>query len=120
MLLWDALPTNPPTLVLDVLTPHVKDYYDKGNSGDGDTPPTNWSADEHHPAGYHPAEYHNPVPIRFLAVEKTCFRACLLGPEQDVARCVELLTAGLDDFGIGGKTAAGYGYCSVSEEEGTG
>lgn len=116
VLVWDALPTGPPTLVLDVLTPHVKDYYDKGNSGNADAPPTTWSADENNPAGYHPAEYHNPVPIRFLAVEQTCFRSYVIGPPQDVTRWVELLTAGLDDFGIGGKTAAGYGYCSLTEE----
>ncbi|MFN2496000.1 MAG: type III-B CRISPR module RAMP protein Cmr6 [Pseudonocardiaceae bacterium] len=106
VLIWDALPVSTPTLVLDVLTPHVKDYYDEGNSGgktkDAPTTP--------------PAEYHNPVPIRFLAVEKTPFRAYVLGPAPDVARCVGLLKHGLDEFGIGGKTAAGYGYCSASEE----
>jgi CRISPR type III-B/RAMP module RAMP protein Cmr6 len=105
VLLWDALPVSPPALVLDVLTPHVKDYYDEGNSG-GKTKEAPSTP---------PAEYHNPVPIRFLAVEKTCFRAWILGPRDDVARSIELLAAGLDEFGIGGKTAAGYGYCSLTE-----
>jgi CRISPR/Cas system CMR subunit Cmr6 (Cas7 group RAMP superfamily) len=102
VLIWDALPTGTPELVLDVLTPHVKDYYDEGNSkGTPATPP---------------AEYHNPVPIRFLAVEHTTFRAYLIGPADDVAHCIGLVKAGLDEFGLGGKTAAGYGYCSVLEE----
>ncbi len=102
VLIWDALPTGDLGLVLDVLTPHVNDYYDEGNSKDTPSTP--------------PAEYHNPVPIRFLAVEKTRFRAYVLGPQQDVTRCIGLLEAGLDEFGIGGKTAAGYGYCSLPEE----
>lgn len=105
VLIWDGLPTGPPRLVLDVLTPHVKDYYDSGNTtGRPDTAP---------------AEYHNPVPIRFLAVERTRFRAYLIGPPDDVAHCVRLVRSGLDELGIGGKTAAGYGYCVSREEEPT-
>lgn len=103
VLVWDGLPTHPPRLVLDVLTPHVKDYYDSGNKTDG-TPDTA------------PAEYYNPVPVRFLAVEKTRFRAYLIGPRDDVTEVVKLVRSGLDELGIGGKTAAGYGYC-VSREE---
>jgi len=102
VVIWDGLPIDSPTLVLDVLTPHVKDYYDSGNT-DG-TPDAA------------PAEYHNPVPIRFLAVEKTSFRAYVIGPPADVTRCVELISSGLDELGIGGKTAAGYGYGSSPEE----
>lgn len=103
VLVWDGLPIDSPKLVLDVLTPHVKDYYDSGN-----TKATPDSA---------PAEYHNPVPIRFLAVERTSFRAYLIGPPADVTRCVELIRSGLDELGTGGKTAAGYGYGSSPEEE---
>ncbi|MGQ0776555.1 MAG: type III-B CRISPR module RAMP protein Cmr6 [Pseudonocardiales bacterium] len=105
VLVWDALPTHPPKLVLDVLTPHVKDYYDSGNSA-GATPNTA------------PAEYYNPVPIRFLAVEKTLFRAYLIGPPKDVQSVVKLIHSGLDEWGIGGRTAAGYGYCVSREEVG--
>ncbi|HKR49617.1 MAG TPA: type III-B CRISPR module RAMP protein Cmr6 [Pseudonocardiaceae bacterium] len=102
VLIWDGVPTEPPELVLDVLTPHVKAYYDSANT-------TGTPAAE-------PAEYHNPVPVRFLAVEKTSFRAYVLGPPRDVGRCVELISSGLEELGIGGKTAAGYGYCVVPEE----
>ncbi|MGH3929742.1 MAG: type III-B CRISPR module RAMP protein Cmr6, partial [Pseudonocardiaceae bacterium] len=105
VLVWDGLPIHPPRLVLDVLTPHVKDYYDTGNTTGG-TPDTA------------PAEYHNPVPVRFLAVEKTQFRAYLIGPSNDVRDCVTLIRSGLDEWGIGGKTAAGYGYCVSREEAG--
>ncbi len=102
VLIWDAVPTRPPELVLDVLTPHVKDYYDAGNS-----------TGIPHVA---PAEYHNPVPVRFLAVQNTPFCGYLLGPTDDVTRCAQLIRSGLDELGIGGKTAAGYGYCDLPEE----
>lgn len=99
---WDALPVSVPRLVLDVLTPHVKPYYDQANSGNDITQP--------------PAEYHNPIPVRFLAVEGTPFRAVLTGPAPDIDTIVELLRGACDDWGLGGKTSAGYGYCDVSED----
>lgn len=60
-----------------------------------------------------PAEYHNPVPVRFLAVERTPFQAWLIGQPEDIAPFGELLCDGVDDLGLGGKTAAGYGYCKA-------
>lgn len=104
---WDALPQQPPRLVVDVLTPHVKPYYDQANAGES-TPIT-------HP----PAEYHNPVPVRFLAVEQTTFRTLLTGPHADVAAVIKLLRVACDEWGLGGKTAAGYGYCEVAPEQGS-
>lgn len=98
-----ALPITPPTVVVDVLTPHVKDYYDEGNTTG--EPVTS------------PAEYHNPVPVRFLAVSGQEFRAVLLGSADDVALAADILCQALDDLGIGGKTAAGYGYCKATVEE---
>lgn len=103
VVIWDGLPIEPPTLVPDVLTPHVKRYYDSGNHAGRPS--------------VVPAEYHNPVPIRFLAVEKTSFRGYLIGPAAQVDHCAELISIGLDEWGIGGKTAAGYGYCAPAEEE---
>jgi CRISPR-associated protein Cmr6 len=100
---FDALPSGTPRLVVDVLTPHVKPYYDQANS----TPQQ---------ITEQPAEYHNPVPVRFLAVGDTPFRTHIIGRPDHAARFVELLTAAADDLGLGGKTAAGYGYCSVTEE----
>jgi len=97
----DALPITPPAVVVDVLTPHVQPYYKLDANGVPSQPP---------------AEYHNPVPVRFLAVQDTPFLAWLVGPAADVTRFAELLVAGADDLGIGGKTAAGYGYCTVAVE----
>jgi CRISPR type III-B/RAMP module RAMP protein Cmr6 len=94
----DALPVSPPEVVVDVLTPHVKPYYDKDPDGAPKEPP---------------AEYHNPVPVRFLAVEQTSFQAWLIGLPDDVKQLGELLCDGVDDLGLGGKTSAGYGYCKA-------
>lgn len=102
--LYCALPIEPPTVVVDVLTPHAKPYYDQGNTTGTPTEP--------------PAEYHNPVPVRFLAISSgQRFRALLLGPAKDVELVADLLCQALDDVGIGGKTAAGYGYCKATIEE---
>jgi CRISPR type III-B/RAMP module RAMP protein Cmr6 len=99
----DAFPVRAPDLVVDVLTPHVKPYYDQAN-----TDPERITQP--------PAEYHNPVPVRFLAVADTPFRTVVIGPADETRRFVDLLTAAADDIGLGGKTAAGYGYCTVIEE----
>lgn len=78
--IFDALPVDAPTVMVDVLTPHVKPYYDQAENPGGPTVP--------------PAEYHNPVPVRFLAVQDTAFRALLAGPATDVAVVAQLLTRG--------------------------
>jgi CRISPR-associated protein Cmr6 len=104
----DGLPVDPPRVVVDVLTPHVVPYYrqvNQGAAGNGTlTEP--------------PAEWHSPVPVHFLAVESTPFRALLIGPKSDVDIVANLLAAAVCDNGIGGKTAAGYGYCEATVEPG--
>ena len=96
----DALPTAPPKVAVDVLTPHAAPYYRGGNTTGVPT------ADA--------AEYHNPVPVRFLAVEpSTRFRTYAVGPRQDLAPFLRALLRGLDERGLGGKTAAGYGYATA-------
>lgn len=96
----DALPIAPPAVVVDVLTPHVKPYYDSAGDDHPTTPP---------------AEYHSPVPVRFLAVQRTSFLTWLVGPAADVNSFAGLLRMGANDLGLGGKTAAGYGYCEVRD-----
>lgn len=103
VLVFDAFPVAAPNVVVDVLTPHVKPYYDHAESGSGPTA--------------QPAEYHNPVPVRFLAVHGTAFRALLVGPAEDVGQLADLLAEGVNEHGLGGKTSAGYGYCTATKEE---
>ncbi len=96
---FDGVPLTTPVVVIDTLTPHVKEYYDAGNRNQF--------------GNVFPAEYHNPVPIRFLAVESTTFRTVLSGPSDIVDRAQQLLREAVDYLGIGSKTNAGYGYCDA-------
>lgn len=101
----DAIPAAEPVVVqADVLTPHVKPYYDGAATGNP----------------VPPAEYHNPVPLTFLTVRGT-YAVDLYGSSgEDVGLAAEWLTKAGDELGAGAKTAAGYGYLAVSPAEGSG
>lgn len=100
---FDAFPITAPTLCLDVMNPHYSPYYT------GDKPP---------------ADYHNPVPLPFLTVEKTDFIFFVGVPESEntpiaggifdgtspLAVAVEWMERAMREQGIGGKTSVGYGY----------
>jgi CRISPR type III-B/RAMP module RAMP protein Cmr6 len=97
---FDALPgPDGVTVAQHDLTPHARDYH-TGSDQHGDRPA--------------PAEYFNPVPIPFLAVDGGTFIAHLVGPEGDVAAAADLLRAAMDDIGVGAKTSAGYGYLTAT------
>jgi CRISPR-associated protein Cmr6 len=97
----DAIPASGRVKVtVDVLTPHVKPYYDST------------ARDSRKPL-VPPAEYHNPVPVNFLAVSGA-FAVDLYGPKDDVDQAADWLIDAGDELGAGAKTAAGYGYLKVS------
>jgi CRISPR-associated protein Cmr6 len=105
----DAIPAGRPvTVAVDVLTPHVKPYYDSTASDSRKTPVP-------------PAEYHNPVPVNFLTVSGA-FAVDLYGPDpRQVDQAADWLIGAGDDLGAGAKTAAGYGYLTLTrlrDEEG--
>jgi CRISPR-associated protein Cmr6 len=95
----DAIPAGSPvTVEADVLTPHVKPYYDSVATGAAVVPP---------------AEYHNPVPVTFLTV-RGAYAVDLYGMSQDdLDLAAEWLKQAGDELGAGAKTAAGYGYLAV-------
>jgi len=95
----DAMPDGEPAqVVLDVLTPHVKPYYDALANGDSPVPP---------------AEYHNPVPVTFLTV-RGGFAVDLWGTSgSDIDLARQWLVAAGEELGAGAKTAAGYGYLTL-------
>ncbi|MCK6524485.1 type III-B CRISPR module RAMP protein Cmr6 [Myxococcota bacterium] len=98
----DALPENGRfQLAVDGLTPHMGPWY----RGEVDAP----------------VEWLSPVPVSFLAVTKTSFVIdVMVWLPPDPSRRQDLITLthdalhaalrGLVELGIGGKTAAGYGY----------
>ena len=81
----------------DIMNPHYPNYYS------GSEPPT---------------DSQNPVPINFLAVEKTTFRFAFLAKKQGL---LDKLKARFEDVlemkGIGAKTAVGYGYFRDFEDQ---
>lgn len=97
----DALPAGEVVPVAkDVLTPHVKPYYDDRM--------------RQQPRGVPPAEHHSPVPVHFLTVAGA-FAVDLVGRDQNaVEQAAEWLTAAGDNLGAGAKTAAGYGYLTLA------
>ncbi len=88
--IYDALPARGRFyLHVDVLTPHVKDYYE------GRSPPGEWMA---------------PEPATFLTVAGTEFVVDLEGPEDLVDVAAEAVQAAMTGAGVGAKSRAGYGW----------
>ncbi len=100
---FDALPDEPPLLTCDIMTPHMGDWYSKGDES------------QHNDKNI-PADWHEPIPVPFLVVKKTSFMfhiAPRSGVKTDELASVLLaLAQALEWLGAGAKTAAGYGYMS--------
>lgn len=100
----DARPNRDPGLVLDVLTPHHKDYYEGKLKTATDT--------------------EEPVPVFFPAVKEQGENDHFTFPLIPLRRAdtsllnfaQEALRVGLEVFGIGAKTNAGYGWFDASED----
>ncbi|MDT0329343.1 type III-B CRISPR module RAMP protein Cmr6 [Nocardiopsis lambiniae] len=95
---------GPVTVSVDVLTPHVKPYYDTtvtGRPGEAAEPP---------------AEHHQPVPVNFLTVSGGTFATAVVGDDEGTtALAARWLTEAVADLGVGAKTGAGYGYMNAWE-----
>lgn len=81
----------------DVLTVHQKGYYDSSGQ----------SA---------PNDYDSPNPVAFLTVRPKCrLLLALSGPSEWTELAAQLVAGALKNWGVGGKTAAGYGIGTVGE-----
>ena len=104
-LFFDAIPDEPPTLVCDIMTPHMKDWYqnDKGSTRPDSIP----------------ADWHEPTPIPFLAVKQARFVFSIaprtLQYAEELQQLFEALENALQWLGAGAKTATGYGYMSLDQ-----
>lgn len=93
----DAIPLPPIRLAVDVMNPHYGEWYLQKQKKIA------------------PGDYLSPVPVAFLTVEKgTRFRFALAArrPNQTelVKQAEQWVRQALNEIGIGGKTAAGYGF----------
>ncbi len=100
----DVYSEKPPEIVIDIMNPHYGKYY-KGESDDG------------------PIETEEPVPIKFLAVEKGSvfkFRGFFLSKEAESYRdqLNEAFVTALTELGLGAKTAVGYGRFEILGNDG--
>ena len=100
----DVYSEKPPEIAIDIMNPHYGKYY-KGESNDG------------------PVETEEPVPIKFLAVEKGTvfkFRGFFLSKEAESywEQLNEAFVTALTELGIGAKTAVGYGRFEVLGNDG--
>ena len=84
----------------DVLTVHQKSYYDHQNSSRPEPAP--W-----------PTDWDDPVPVGFITVRPGAeFLLALTGPQEWCTCARDLLKQALAEWGVGGKTSAGYGRLS--------
>ncbi|MDW8345842.1 MAG: type III-B CRISPR module RAMP protein Cmr6 [Bacteroidia bacterium] len=107
IIFFDAMPTQSPEkyITLDIMNPHFQEYYSNNQA---------------------PDDFQNPVPVFFLKIQKLSFQVMVgLLPGAENTRIEEfmgkkntdlltltadLLAEAMQNFGIGAKTALGYGY----------
>lgn len=117
LIFFDALPIKPVTLGVDIMTPHMGKWYEKGGTdqaiGTAEAVPADW---------------HDPVPVSFLvakditllfsfAVRQYPTNADSKRPAIDLADVADVLQRALEQAGAGGKTATGYGGLLPDEKE---
>jgi len=105
---FDAIPDQCPTLMTDIMTPHMGDWYAEGDKAQVNKPKTL------------PADWHEPIPIPFLAVKHIAliFSIAPRRPEhaEQLTEVFAALEQALAWLGAGAKTATGYGYMSKDAE----
>ncbi|SMF95244.1 CRISPR-associated protein Cmr6 [Methylomagnum ishizawai] len=115
---FDAVPVVPPALMVDVMTPHMGKWYEEGGEIEldekGRLPPERV-----------PADWHDPVPVKFLAVRDIRLLFAIAPrrrgagdvPEAEALKALfDGLRGALEWVGAGAKTAVGYGRFEESAE----
>lgn len=105
----DAVPVKPVMLKQSIMTPHYGDWYQKG-----DSKPTDKNVQ--------PGDWHSPVPVSFLAVEKAVMQFGVMPrlganvSDDELEQISNVITMALEHLGIGAKTATGYGRMLKDEK----
>ena len=106
IIFFDAFPISKPKIKVDIMTPHYGDYYkDKDNK-----------------KKIAPTDNQDPNPIPFLTVEETEFKFFIASKESLESFKIkdksieEWFKKALQNHGIGGKSAVGYGYLEEIKE----
>lgn len=111
LIFFDALPVSSVRLGVDVMTPHMGDWYAQGNT----------IKDVQKESNKIPADWHDPVPVKYLVVKEAKFLFSVAPRCEKYAVEVDGIMNYLDDalqwFGAGAKTAIGYGQLAQNDEE---
>jgi CRISPR-associated protein Cmr6 len=103
LIFFDAVPIEQVQLTPDIMTPHYGDWYAEGDKITG--------VAEHECI---PADWHEPIPIPFLAVKKAKFLVTVVARDKnndkEARLALQELVQALQWLGAGAKTAAGYGH----------
>jgi CRISPR-associated protein Cmr6 len=102
LIFFDAVPDQRPSLVCDIMTPHMGKWYADGGKGDSNNNDAL------------PADWHEPVPVSILAVKHAQLIFSIAPRKAEQAEQLDTvfnaLSQALEWLGAGAKTAAGYGY----------
>lgn len=104
LIFFDAIPIEPVALTKDIITPHMGKWYEKGGE----------IANVSNEPEKVPADWHDPVPVPFLAVKKAKFLFSIvpskrLVDKSEVKKALDALVTAIEFLGVGAKTAVGYG-----------
>ncbi len=109
---FDAIPIKPATLVVDIMTPHMGKWYSEGNE----------IGNIEKEADRIPADWHDPVPIPFLAVKDATFLFSIAERNHaenngEIEEVFDILNKALEYLGVGAKTQTGYGYMTIIKDD---
>ena len=115
LVFFDAIPIQPVHLTVDIMTPHMGKWYEKGGS----------DVSVGHPDAV-PADWHDPVPVTYLAAKsismqfsfalRTCPQSNSTSPSIELDDVFDALQHALKQSGAGGKTAVGYGAMEIDSD----
>ena len=109
LIFFDAIPVGKVQLITDIMTPHCGKWYEKGGT------------DQVMEADSLPGDWHSPVPVPFLVCKEARFlfgvaprEGCTVAAEQ-LHQAMAWLEEALMFWGVGAKTATGYGHMDRDE-----
>ncbi|MCP4702571.1 MAG: type III-B CRISPR module RAMP protein Cmr6 [Gammaproteobacteria bacterium] len=108
LIFFDAVPVEPVRLSIDIMTPHMGEWYAKGGE---------ITKEKSYPSAL-PADWHDPNPIPFLAaIDLKLLFSIAPRPhapdKMDLNEVMRALKDALKWQGAGAKTAAGYGQFAL-------
>ncbi|MEI8209701.1 MAG: type III-B CRISPR module RAMP protein Cmr6 [Methylococcales bacterium] len=104
---FDAIPEQRPSLIADIMTPHMGKWYSDGDENRDLKPEAL------------PADWHEPIPVTFLAVKQAQFIFSIaprkVQQQTQLTEVFKALEQALEWLGAGAKTGAGYGYMTQDD-----